>query len=53
MPEHYSIEIKDLVKSIMVIDPTKRPTVDQILAAPVLINSLLDLETDIGRIPCL
>ena len=53
MPEHYSEELKDLVKNIIVVDPAKRPNVASILAAPVLINALLDLDTDVGRIPCL
>ena len=52
MPEHYSEEIKDLVKGILQTDPVKRYDVNQILSQPVLINALLDLETDIGRIPC-
>ncbi|XP_057299933.1 serine/threonine-protein kinase Nek8-like isoform X2 [Hydractinia symbiolongicarpus] len=53
MPDFYSEELKMLVKSILKLDPAKRPAITHILAAPILINSLLDLETDVGRIPCL
>jgi len=53
MQEHYSTEIKSLVKEILVSDPGKRPDVEYILSAPVLVNALFDLETDIGRVRCL
>lgn len=53
MPDFYSEELKGLVKNILKLDPAKRPDVIHVLAAPVLINHLLDLETDVGRIPCL
>ena len=53
MPTHYSEELRVLVKELLSVEPTKRPNVDIILASPVLINALMDLETDVGRIPCL
>ena len=54
LPEHYSDELKRLTKEILNTDPTKRPDLTHILASPVLINQLLDLETYVGRIqPCL
>lgn len=52
MPMNYSDELRQLVKDILQIDPAKRPDVNAILAAPVLINAYFDLETDVGRIPC-
>ena len=53
MPSHYSVEIRELVKEMLDMDPSKRPDTELILASPVLINAVMDLETDVGRIPCL
>lgn len=50
MPEHYSNELKGLVKIILNTDPAKRPELTHILATPVVINHFLDLETFVGRI---
>ena len=52
MPNHYSSDLKKLVTKILVLEPAQRPSIEEIMSEPVVINSLLDLETDIGRIPC-
>ena len=49
--EHYSQELKRLIDNLLHLDPTQRPSVNRIMAQPVMINSLLDLSTDIGRVP--
>eukprot|EP00794_Sanderia_malayensis_P007994 gene7994-8853_t len=49
--EHYSQELKLLIDSLLRLEPNRRPNVNQIMAQPVVINSLLDLSTDIGRVP--
>jgi len=49
--EHYSQELKRLIESLLQLDPRRRPSMNRIMAQPVMINSLLDLSTDIGRIP--
>lgn len=49
--EHYSQELKILIDSLLHLEPTRRPNVNKIMAQPVLINALLDLSTDIGRVP--
>ena len=49
--EHYSQELKLLIDSLLHLEPSRRPKINRIMAQPVLINSLLDLSTDIGRVP--
>ena len=49
--EHYSQELKRLIDSLLHLEPTRRPNVNKIMAQPVVINPLLDLSTDIGRVP--
>ncbi|XP_065070111.1 serine/threonine-protein kinase Nek8-like [Rhopilema esculentum] len=49
--EHYSQELKQLITSLLHLDPARRPNVNKIMAQTVMINSLLDLSTDIGRVP--
>lgn len=50
--ERYSEDFKNLILSMLQIDPAKRPTLPQIMAQPVVVNALFNLRTDLGRVPC-
>ncbi|CAB4035030.1 serine threonine- kinase Nek8-like, partial [Paramuricea clavata] len=45
----YSNEIKDLVTSLLNREPDKRPSIKEVLANPLLINTFMDLPINIGR----
>ena len=45
----YSDELKQLTKEMLHVDPSNRPELSTMMASPVLINQLLDLDMDIGR----
>lgn len=47
----YSKQLKDLILSVLHQDPQQRPTLNGILALPVCQNALVNLHTDIGRLP--
>ena len=49
----YSDELKQLTKDMLNVEPSLRPELSTMLASPVLINQLIDLDMDIGRLkPC-
>ena len=48
----YSKELKDLILSMLHLNPLKRPSIDQILAKSLLLNTHTALYTDMGKIPC-
>ncbi|XP_006811323.1 serine/threonine-protein kinase Nek8-like [Saccoglossus kowalevskii] len=48
--EEYSENLRILILSMLHLDPNKRPTISQIMAEPIVINSLMDLYTDIGKV---
>jgi len=50
--ERYSEDFKNLVLSMLQIDPAKRPSLPQIMAQPLVVNALFNLRTDVGRVPC-
>ncbi|XP_013380324.1 serine/threonine-protein kinase Nek8 isoform X2 [Lingula anatina] len=50
--DKYSKELQSLILSMLHLDPNKRPHINQIMAQPILINSLMNLYTDIGMLPC-
>lgn len=50
--ERYSEDMKNLVLSMLQVDPAKRPTLPQIMAQPLVVNALFNMGTDIGRVPC-
>ncbi|EDO46185.1 predicted protein [Nematostella vectensis] len=52
IPERYSEELRKLILDMLVLDPTKRPGIKEIMAQPVIVNALFDLPTDVGRVPC-
>ena len=49
---NYSDELKSLILSMLHLDPNKRPTINQIMARPILINALMYLHTDMGMLKC-
>jgi NIMA (never in mitosis gene a)-related kinase len=49
MTGNYSNEIKDLVTSLLNREPDKRPSIKEVLANPLLINTFMDLPINIGR----
>jgi len=48
---HYSRQLQDLIRRMLHLDPTKRPTIAQIMAEPILINTIMNLHTDVGKVP--
>ena len=36
LPEFYSVELRDIVQKCLKKDPAERPTIDEILAEPVI-----------------
>ncbi|XP_035826052.1 serine/threonine-protein kinase Nek8 isoform X2 [Aplysia californica] len=48
---HYSPQLQDLIRRMLHLDPTKRPTINQIMAQPILINTIMNLHTDMGKVP--
>ena len=52
MDGRYSQGLQDLVYSMLQKSPSDRPGIHNIMATPVVINALLNLSTDIGRVPC-
>ncbi|XP_074641765.1 serine/threonine-protein kinase Nek8-like [Tubulanus polymorphus] len=49
--EHYSEELRSLILSMLHLDPNKRPNINQIMAQPIVINHLMNLYTDMGKVP--
>lgn len=50
--DHYSAGLRQLILDMLHLDPGKRPTINQIMAQPFILGTLLSLYTDFGRIPC-
>ena len=50
--DHYSDSLRQLILDMLNLDPAKRPTIDQIMAQPFILATLLSVYTDFGRIPC-
>ena len=48
----YSEALRQLILSMLHLDPARRPTINQIMALPIISNSLMNLYTDFGKIPC-
>lgn len=49
--DHYSTELKDLILNLLQLDPDFRPNANQIMAKPIVINTLLQL-LDFGSLNC-
>ncbi|ESO08767.1 hypothetical protein HELRODRAFT_129966, partial [Helobdella robusta] len=50
---HYSSHLKQLISSMLQLDPGKRPSVNQIMATPFLLPYLINHYCDFGALPCL
>lgn len=50
--EHYSDDLKRLILWLLEQDPERRPRIPQVMATPIVINALLYLYTDMGKLPC-
>ena len=50
--EHYSDDLRNLILSMLHLDPTKRPSINQIMAMPCVMSTLMYLYTDFGMVPC-
>ncbi|XP_041097326.1 serine/threonine-protein kinase Nek8 isoform X1 [Polyodon spathula] len=48
--DRYSPELRQLILSILNLDPSKRPQLNEIMAQPICIRPLLNLYTDIGNV---
>ena len=44
--------LQQLLKSMLQLNPDDRPSIEDIMAEPFVINALINLYTDIGRLPC-
>lgn len=53
VPDSYSEDLRKLILSTLHLDPNMRPGLGEILALPICQNALMELHTDIGRVPCL
>ena len=45
----YSDDIKELVNTLLSREPENRPSIQQVLANPLLVNTFMDLPVNIGR----
>jgi len=50
--DRFSDGLRQLIQDMLNLDPSKRPTIDEIIAQPFILDTLLTLYTDFGRIPC-
>ncbi|RUS85141.1 hypothetical protein EGW08_007105 [Elysia chlorotica] len=48
----YSPQLRELILAMLHLDPARRPTINQIMAQPLLINTIMNLHTDAGKLPC-
>ncbi|XP_071952550.1 serine/threonine-protein kinase Nek8-like [Antedon mediterranea] len=50
--DKYSKDLHQLILHMLHLTPEKRPTITQVMAEPIIINSLLNLHSEIGRVKC-
>ncbi len=50
--DHYSEDLRQLILTMLVLDPKKRPNINQIMAHPAVLNHLLSIYVDFGSLPC-
>ncbi|XP_065833929.1 serine/threonine-protein kinase Nek8-like isoform X2 [Oscarella lobularis] len=48
----YSEDLKQLILSMLHLDPNQRPTLTQVMSQPIVVHALINLQTDIGRVRC-
>ena len=44
--------LQHFINKLLSLKPGDRPSIEQIMAEPILANSIVNLFTDIGRLPC-
>jgi len=49
--DQYSTSLSGLIISMLHLDPTKRPQINEILCNPIVINAYINYFTDLGKIP--
>ena len=52
LSDNYSSSLCSLVHAMLQRNPDDRPNVESIMANPVVVNALVNLGTDVGRLPC-
>lgn len=50
--DRYSNELRQLILSMLHLDPNKRPNINEIMAQPIILSALMHLYTDFGSVPC-
>ncbi|XP_076440668.1 serine/threonine-protein kinase Nek8-like [Babylonia areolata] len=50
--DQYSEELRFLILSMLHLDPARRPHINQIMACPIVVNALMNLHTDTGKVAC-
>ncbi|XP_033115096.1 serine/threonine-protein kinase Nek8-like [Anneissia japonica] len=50
--DKYSKDLHQLILRMLHLTPEKRPTITQVMAEPIIINSLFNLHSEIGRVKC-
>ncbi len=48
----YSRGLQRLITALIQRNPDDRPNTDNIMGYPILVNALVNLGTDVGRLPC-
>ncbi|KAK8756900.1 hypothetical protein V5799_000392 [Amblyomma americanum] len=52
VPTHYSVELRRLLERLLQKEPSMRPSVNQILAQPILLHIICNLYLTVGSLPC-
>ena len=52
LPHPLAQGLEQLLKSMLQLNPDDRPSIEDIMAESFVINALINLYTDIGRLPC-
>ena len=52
MDDRYSKGLRELIHSLLQRNPDDRPGIENVMAMPIMVNPLMNLCTDIGRLPC-
>ena len=52
IPPHFSQGLRDIISSMLKRNPEERPNIENIMATPIMVNVLVNLGTDVGRLPC-
>ena len=50
--DRYTDELRQLILSMLRLDPNKRPSISEIMVQPIILNALMHLYTDFGSVPC-